>query len=194
MLDFDTCDAARLRRDTNFDGLFFTAVRTTRIYCRPICPARPAASRNVSFYPSAAAAEAAGFRACLRCRPEVAPWCPAWKGTRTTVERALKLIADGALDRSNVSSFAARLGVGSRHLLRLFRQHLGATPIEVATTLRVQRAKQLISDTNLSMTAIAFQAGFTSVRRFNAVFAAAYSMPPSAIRRPQLASQPTRAK
>jgi len=102
-VDFETCDAARLRRDKPFDGLFFAAVRTTRIYCRPICPARPAATRNVSFLPSAPAAEAAGYRPCLRCRPEVALWCPAWKGTRSTVERALKLIEQGALDRGTAS-------------------------------------------------------------------------------------------
>ena len=183
-MDFDTCDRARLRRDPAYDGLFFTAVRTTHIYCRPICPARPASSRNIVFYPSAAAAEAAGFRACLRCRPEVAPWCPAWNGTRTTVERALKLIADGVLDESDIETLATRLGVGPRHLLRLFRKHLDATPTQVACTLRVQRAKRLLSDTTLQISVIALQAGFASVRRFNAVFAATYGRPPSSIRRP----------
>jgi len=182
-LDFDVCDAARLRRDRSFDGVFFTAVRTTRIYCRPICPARPAASRNVSFFPSAAAAEAAGYRPCLRCRPEVAPWCPAWNGTRTTVERALKLIEKGQLDSDRTNALADKLGVGARHLARLFRQHLGATPTQVATSLRVRRAKRLLTDTSLPMAAVAYRSGFGSVRRFNAVFTAIYRMPPSSVRR-----------
>jgi AraC family transcriptional regulator, regulatory protein of adaptative response / methylated-DNA-[protein]-cysteine methyltransferase len=188
LLDFATCDSARLRRDRAFDGLFYTAVRTTGIYCRPICPARPAATRNVSFFASAAAAEAAGYRACLRCRPEVAPWCPAWNGTKTTVDRALGLIRAGVLDAGDVAGLATKLGVGPRHLLRLFRKHLDATPSQVAATLRVQRAKRLISDTELPMTEIAFQSGFKSVRRFNAAFLAAYGRPPSAMvrtRRPR---------
>jgi AraC family transcriptional regulator, regulatory protein of adaptative response / methylated-DNA-[protein]-cysteine methyltransferase len=182
-MDFATCDSARLRRDRAFDGLFFTAVRTTGIYCRPICPARPAATRNVSFFPSAAAAEAAGYRACLRCRPEVAPWCPAWNGTVTTVQRAVGLIRAGALDNGDMASLAIKLGVGPRHLLRLFRKHLEATPSQVAATWRVQRAKRLITNTELAMTEIAFQSGFKSVRRFNAAFLAAYGRPPSAIAR-----------
>lgn len=184
MLDFDVCDAARLRRDQSFDGAFYTAVRTTRIYCRPICPARPAASRNVSFFPSAAAAEAAGYRPCFRCRPEVAPWCPAWNGTRSTVARALKLIESGQLDDDDTSALAGRLGIGSRHLSRLFRHHLGATPTQVATSLRVQRAKRLLTETRLPMAEIAYRSGFGSVRRFNAVFATIYKTPPSSIRRP----------
>jgi AraC family transcriptional regulator, regulatory protein of adaptative response / methylated-DNA-[protein]-cysteine methyltransferase len=184
MLDFVTCDAARLRRDAAFDGVFFTAVRTTGIYCRPICPARPAATHNVRFFPSAAAAEASGYRACLRCRPEVAPWCPAWNGTRTTVSRALRLIEQGALDEGDVEGLAGRLGVGSRHLLRLFRHHLDATPTQVAATWRVQRAKQMVSDTRLPLSEVAFRAGFQSIRRFNAAFSAAYGRPPSSLRRP----------
>src|SRR5499426_3997579 len=120
MLDFATCDRARLARDPRFDGMFFTGVRTTRIYCRPVCPVRPAKGANVTFYPSAAAAEAAGFRPCLRCRPEAAPFSPAWKGSRTTVERALRLIDDGALDSHGVEELAIRLGIGSRQLSRRF--------------------------------------------------------------------------
>lgn len=184
-MNFEVCDAARLRRDKAFDGLFFTAVRTTRIYCRPICPARPAATRNVSFFPSAAAAEAAGYRPCLRCRPEVAPWCPAWNGTKSTVERALKLIERGALDRGSTDELAKQLGIGPRHLLRLFRQHLDASPVQVATSLRVRRAKRLLSETTLSIVRVAFEAGFGSVRRFNAVFSSVYGVAPSAIRRPK---------
>lgn len=183
MLDFDTCNEARLRRDPAFDGLFFTAVRTTRIYCRPVCPVKHPLTSNVSYYPTAAAAEQAGYRPCLRCRPETAPFCPAWKGTRTTVERALRLIEDGALDGGSVDDLAARLGVGARHLSRLFASQVGASPIQLAQTLRVQRAKRLLDDTTLPLTEIAFQAGFGSVRRFNAAFAKLYGRAPSTLKR-----------
>src|SRR2546421_1735054 len=128
-LDAAACERARVRRDRRFDGRFFSGVRTTRIYCRPVCPVRPAKAANVTFYPSAAAAEAAGFRPCLRCRPEAAPFSPAWKGSRTTVERALRLIENGALEKDSVDALADRLGIGSRHLSRLFQRHLGATPV-----------------------------------------------------------------
>src|SRR6266566_6025535 len=113
-LNVATCERARVSRDRRFDGRFFSGVRTTRIYCRPVCPVRPAKAENVSFYPSAAAAERAGFRPCLRCRPETAPFSPAWKGSRTSVERALRLIAEGALDDAGVENFAERLGIGTR--------------------------------------------------------------------------------
>lgn len=173
------------RRDPASDGQFFVGVRTTGIYCRPICPVRHPYRRNVTFLPSAAAAEAAGFRPCLRCRPESAPFSPAWKGSLATVERAVRLIAqEGALDGGGkVEDLAARLGIGARHLLRLFRKHLGASPVQVAKTARVQRAKRLISDTDLPMTDIALKAGFGSLRRFNAVFLEVYRMAPTAIRR-----------
>src|SRR6202165_2185535 len=118
-LDRAICDRARLARDRTFDGAFFSGVRTTRIYCRPVCPVRPAQGRNVEFYATAAAAEAAGFRPCLRCRPETAPFSPAWQGSRTTVHRAMRLIRDGALDRADVKDLAARLRLGARHLDRL---------------------------------------------------------------------------
>ena len=183
MLDFDICNEARLRRDPAFDGVFFIGVKTTGIYCRPVCPARSPLTRNISFYPSAAAAEAAGFRPCLRCRPETAPFSPAWNGTKTTVERALRLIADGALDGGTVEALAGRLGVGPRHLARLFRQHLGASPVQVAKTARVQRAKRLIDGGELTMAEIARAAGFGSLRRFNTVFLELYGRPPSAMRR-----------
>jgi len=183
MLDFDTCEAARQRRDPAFDGVFFTAVRTTRIYCRPVCPVKQPLSRNVTYYPSAAAAEQAGYRPCLRCRPETAPFCPAWNGTRTTVSRALKLIEDGALDTGSVEDLAGRLGIGPRQLSRLFRRHLGASPVQVAKTVRIQRAKRLLDGTGLAITEIAFKAGFGSLRRFNAAFAELYGRPPSAVRR-----------
>ena len=182
MLDFDTCNAARLRRDATFDGRFFIAVKTTKIYCRPVCSARQPLTKNICFYASAAAAEQAGFRPCLRCRPETAPFCPAWKGTRTTVERAMKLIDAGALDSGSVEGLAERLGVGPRHLSRLFNKHLNATPLQVAKTLRIQRAKRLLNGTALAMTAIAEQSGFPSTRAFNAAFAHLYGRPPSTMR------------
>ena len=183
MLDFDTCNAARLRRDPDYDGRFFVGVKTTRIYCRPVCPARQPLTRNVAFYATAAAAEAAGLRPCLRCRPETAPFCPAWNGTRSTVERALRLIGDGALDDGSVGQLAARLGIGPRHLAQLFRRHIGASPSRTAQTMRLQRAKRLLNDTDMNMNEIAFASGFKSLRRFNAVFAGLYGRPPSSIRR-----------
>jgi AraC family transcriptional regulator of adaptative response/methylated-DNA-[protein]-cysteine methyltransferase len=184
-LDFTECDRARLARDPTYDGRFFTGVRTTGVYCRPVCPVRPARSANVSYYPSAAAAEAAGFRPCLRCRPETARFCPAWNGSRTTVERALRLIEEGALDAegSSVEALAARVGIGARQLARLFAKHLQASPSQLAKTVRVQRAKRLLDTTDLAVAEIALKAGFTSLRRFNAVFAETYGRSPSDIRR-----------
>lgn len=182
MLSFETCNAARLRRDPAYDGLFFTAVRTTGIYCRPVCPAKQPHDRNVAYHPTAASAENAGFRPCLRCRPETAPFCPAWNGTKSTVERALKLIAAGSLDAGSVEQLAERLGVSSRHLARLFDKHIGASPMQMARTVRVQRAKRLLNDTDLSMTEIAYRAGFQSLRRFNATFQELYGRPPSRLR------------
>jgi len=149
ILDAAECERARITRDRSYDGRFFTGVRTTRIYCRPVCPVHPARAENVRFFPSAAAAEAAGFRPCLRCRPETAPFSPAWNGSRTTVARALRLIMEGALDNDRLGSLASRLGVGVRHLDRLFVKHLGASPLQVARTNRVQRAKRLLDSTNL---------------------------------------------
>src|SRR5438270_2790628 len=182
MLDAIECDRARLARDPAYDGRFYTSVRTTRIYCRPVCPVHPAHSRNVSFYASAAAAEAAGFRPCLRCRPETAPFSPAWKGSRTTVDRALRLIVSGALDACSVEDLAERLGIGTRHLSRLFQRHLGASPIQVAQTTRLQRAKRLLDQTELTMAEIAMRSGFGSLRRFNAVFVEVYQRRPTQIR------------
>ena len=183
MLDFETCNAARLRRDPDYDGVFFTAVRTTRIYCRPVCPVKQPLTKNVTFYRSAAAAERDGYRPCLRCRPETAPFCPAWNGTKTTVGRALELIQDGVLDEAGVDALAARLGIGARHLARLFRRHLGASPVQTAKTVRLQRAKRLLDDTDLPVAEVAHRAGFKSLRRFNAAFADLYRQPPSEFRR-----------
>ena len=181
-MDFNTCNQARLRRDPAFDGVFFTAVKTTKIYCRPVCPAKQPLDKNVTYYPSAAAAECNGYRPCLRCRPETAPFSPAWKGTKTTVERALRLIEEGALDNGPVDHLAVRLGIGARHLSRLFKQHLGASPAQTAQTIRLQRAKRLLDDPILPAKEIAFQSGFKSVRRFNASFSALYGKSPTAYR------------
>ena len=183
MLDPVECERARVSRDTDYDGRFFTGVRTTGVYCRPVCPVRPARAANVEFFPSAAAAEVAGYRPCLRCRPETAPFSPAWKGSRTTVERALRLVNQGALDEGGVEALAEHLGIGARHLSRLFQKHLAARPTQVAKTARVQRAKRMINATDLPLAEIALRAGFGSLRRFNAVFAEVYKRRPSDIRR-----------
>lgn len=182
-LDHDACYRAILSRDTRFDGRIFGGVKTTGIYCRPICPARTPKPQNITFYPSAAAAEAAGFRACLRCRPETSPDLGAWKGSSSTVSRALSLIEAGALDTGDVEALAGRLGVGDRQLRRLFQTHLGATPIGVAQTRRVLLAKQLIHETDLPMAQVALASGFGSVRRFNETFQALYNRPPATLRR-----------
>lgn len=187
MLDFTDCYEAFRRRDPVLDGMVFVAVKTTGVYCRPVCPARTPLARNVRFYASAAAAERAGFRPCLRCRPETAPLCPAWKGTRTTVERALTLIKDGALDHGSVAALSERLGVGPRHLSRLFAEHLDASPLQVAQTLRLQRAKRLLDDTNLPLALVAERAGFPSPRRMRAAFARLYGRSPSTVRSRHLA-------
>ncbi|HYE45456.1 MAG TPA: AlkA N-terminal domain-containing protein [Caulobacter sp.] len=189
-LDHDACYRAILSRDPRFDGRIFGGVKTTGIYCRPVCPARTPKRENITFYPSAAAAEAAGFRACLRCRPETSPDLGAWKGSSSTVSRALSLIEAGALDSGDVEALAGRLGVGGRQLRRLFQMHLGATPVGVAQTRRVLLAKQLIHETDLPMAQVALAAGFGSVRRFNETFQALYRRPPAALRRRSAGAAP----
>jgi AraC family transcriptional regulator, regulatory protein of adaptative response / DNA-3-methyladenine glycosylase II len=181
--DHASCYRAIAARDRRFDGYIFTGVKTTGIYCRPICPARLPQSENVIFYPSAAAAQEAGFRPCLRCRPETAPDTPAWRGTSATIGRALRLIDAGALDENSVAHLAMRLGLGERQLRRLFIKHVGASPVGVALTRRINLAKQLIHETNLPMAQIALGSGFGSIRRFNEVFQRLFARPPSAIRR-----------
>src|SRR5215813_15364367 len=183
--DLNICYRALQSRDQRFDGLLFVGVTSTGIYCRPVCPARTAKIENCRFFASAAAAQEAGFRPCLRCRPETAPDLASWRGTSNTVSRAMALIADGALDEDDagVEALAERLGIGERHLRRLFVQHLGASPVVVAQTRRVLFAKQLIHETNLPMTEVALAAGFGSIRRFNEVFRKLFQRPPSALRR-----------
>jgi len=184
MASDDICYRALSTHDARFDGRLFVGVTSTGIYCRPICPARVPQRKNCRFYPSAAAAQAAGFRPCLRCRPEISPDAAAWRGTSNTVSRALAMIAEGALDGgdSSVTDLAERLGMGERQLRRLFDKHLGVPPVAVAQTRRVLFAKQLIQETQLSMTAIAEASGFGSVRRFNDAFLKLYRRSPRDLR------------
>ena len=181
--DPTVCYRALKARDRRFDGRFFTAVKTTGIYCRPVCPARIPKRENCLFVASAAAAEADGYRSCLRCRPEAAPGSPAWTGVQASVTRALRLIDQGVLDTQNVDDLATRLGIGARHLRRLFVAHVGASPQAVAATRRLALAKQLITDTDLPMSEVAFSAGYQSLRRFNDAVRSAYKVSPSELRR-----------
>jgi AraC family transcriptional regulator, regulatory protein of adaptative response / DNA-3-methyladenine glycosylase II len=176
------CDRARIARDARFDGRFFIAVLSTGIYCRPICPSPHARRENVRYFLSAAEAVAAGFRACLRCRPEAAPGTPRWKGTASTVSRALRLIEEGTLQEQSLAELARRLGVSARQLHRLFAIHLGASPTAVAKTWRLNFARRLLCDTDLPMSRVAMSAGFRTVRRFNAEIREVYGRTPSQLR------------
>ncbi len=182
LLNPDDYEDARQARDPRFDGRFFVGVLTTGIYCRPVCPVRVPKKENVQLYRSAAAAAAAGFRPCLRCRPESSPGTPAWSGASWKVSRALQLIDQGVLDDASVEDLAGQLDIGARQLSRLFQQHLGASPIEVAQTRRLHFAKKLLDETDLNFTEICFAAGFGSVRRFNAVFNKTYGRSPKQLR------------
>jgi AraC family transcriptional regulator of adaptative response / DNA-3-methyladenine glycosylase II len=181
-LDWQVCSRARLSRDARFDGKFYIGVRTSGVYCRPICPARTAKESNVRYFCTAAAAAEAGFRPCLRCRPECSPGTPAWAGTSSTVSRALRLIAEGALDENSMERLAEQLGVGPRHLRRLFVRYLGAPPSAVANTRRLLFAKKLIDETDLPMVQVALASGFGCVRRFNAAIQSTYHRTPSQLR------------
>eukprot|EP01093_Parvamoeba_rugata_P014440 TRINITY_DN4673_c0_g5_i2.p1 TRINITY_DN4673_c0_g5~~TRINITY_DN4673_c0_g5_i2.p1 ORF type:complete len:501 (-),score=87.59 TRINITY_DN4673_c0_g5_i2:3722-5224(-) len=182
-LNNDICYQALKTRDRRFDGRFYTAVLTTGIFCRPICPAVTPKRANVEFYPSAEAAIAHGFRPCLRCRPEAAPGSPASAGVHATVARAVRLIDQGVLETGSIADLADRLGVGDRHLRRIFKEHTGVTPQEHAKARRLLRARQLIVDSNLTMIEIADIAGFGSLRRFNDAMKQAYGQAPTAFRR-----------
>jgi AraC family transcriptional regulator, regulatory protein of adaptative response / DNA-3-methyladenine glycosylase II len=182
-LDRGALDRARLSRDPRFDGKFFIAVTSTGIYCRPVCPSPTSKTENVRYYATAAAAAEGGFRPCLRCRPEAAPGTPAWLGTSAVVRRALRLIQEGALDEACVDALSAQLGVGSRHLHRLFVQHVGASPTTVAQTRRLSFAKRLLDETALPITEIALAAGFRSIRRFNDAFQKTYRRAPRELRK-----------
>jgi len=181
-LDAKTCYQAFVRHDRRFDGRVFAGIVTTGIYCRPVCPVVTAKFENARFFACAAAAEAAGFRPCLRCRPEAAPGTPAWLGTSAVVSRALRLIGDTGIADDNIEAFALRLGVGARQLRRLFAQHLGASPVQIARARRVHFARRLIDETTLSMSTIAFAAGFASIRQFNHAMRATFRQTPTALR------------
>ena len=183
VLDAKVCQSARLSRDSRFDGKFFTAVLTTGIYCRPICPATPPKEENVQYFETAVAAANAGFRPCLRCRPDSAPGSSAWAGTDTTLRRAVRLIHEGALADGSLVELADRLGISDRYLRKLFQQKLGVSPKQYALYQQLLLAKQLLHRSRLPITDIALATGFGSVRRFNDCFAKNFRLTPSAIRR-----------
>jgi AraC family transcriptional regulator, regulatory protein of adaptative response / DNA-3-methyladenine glycosylase II len=188
-LDREACYRALRTRDRRFDGRFYIAVVSTGVFCRPVCPARAPLPEHCVFYPSAAAAHAAGFRPCLRCRPELAPGVAGWRGTANTVSRALALIADGAWrEDEDVEALAERLGVGGRHLRRLFTLHVGAPPVAVAQAQRVLFAKRLIAETAMPMAEVALASGFGSVRRFNHVMRRTFGRAPRELRRARAAA------
>jgi len=182
-LDANACYRIIQARDARFDGKFFTGVTSTGIYCRPICPARTPKRENVRFFSCAAAAEAAGFRPCKRCRPETAPGTPAWNGTATTVRSGLRLISSGFLDEHPVTELAAILGMGERHLRRLFVEHVGVAPAAVALSRRAHFAARMLKDTDLPVSQVAMSAGFGSIRQFNDVFRLVFGEPPGSVRR-----------
>lgn len=174
---------ARKARDARFDGVFFIAVKTTGIYCRPVCPAKPPLERNVEYHLSAVAAAQAGFRPCLRCRPESAPHSPAWQGVQTSLERAIKLIQSGALQEGSLEDLATRLGISSRYLRHLFQQSLGVSPKRFAIYHQCMFAKQLLHNTGLPINEIAFSSGFNSLRRFNEAMQQHIGLSPRQIRK-----------
>ncbi len=183
-MEFDPaiCWPAISARDRRFDGRFFAGVITTKVYCRPICPIPLRKAENVRWFSSAALAEAQGFRPCRRCRPHTSPGTPAWHGTLAVVLRALRLIEGGALDHGNVDELAAHVGIGSRHLRRLFAEHLGAAPIQIANARRLRSARDLLRTTALSVTQVASSAGFHSVRQFNHAIRSSFEQSPSELR------------
>lgn len=180
--DFEACYRAVQSRDARFDGWFFTAVRTTGVYCRPSCPATTPLAANVTFFPSAAAAQGHGYRACRRCRPDASPGSPAWDQRADTVARAMRLIADGVVDREGVGGLASRLGYSSRQLVRQMRAELGAGPLALARAQRAQTARLLIESSDLSLAEVAFAAGFGSVRQFNDCLHRVFGTTPRALR------------
>ena len=180
--DFDSCYRAVQSKDARFDGWFVTAVRSTGIYCRPSCPARAPLARNLEFLPTAAAAQRAGFRACKRCRPDASPGSPEWNARGDVVARAMRLIADGTVDRAGVTGLAARLGYTTRQLERLLLAEVGANPLALARAQRTQTARVLIETTDLPFSDVAFAAGFSSIRQFNDTIREICALPPTALR------------
>src|SRR5918995_5027228 len=181
--DVDRCYRAVQSKDARFDGWFVTAVLTTGIYCRPSCPVRPPFARNVRFYPTAAAAQCAGFRACKRCRPDASPGSPEWNTRADIVARAMRLIADGVVDRDGVAGLARRLSYTERHLHRLLCAEVGAGPLALARAQRSHTARLLIETTDLPITEVAFAAGFTSIRQFNDTIREVFAVTPTELRR-----------
>ncbi len=182
-LDSNICYRAMRARDARFDGRFFVAVSSTHIYCRPVCTVKPPRRENCRFYPSAAAAESAGYRPCLRCRPELAPGNASVDATTRLAQAAASMLEDHTLEGDSLEAVAARLGITDRHLRRAFRAEFGVSPVAFAQTQRLLLAKRLLTDTALPVTEIAFASGFASVRRFNALFKAQYRLQPSQLRR-----------
>src|SRR5471030_1840639 len=174
---------AHLARDVRFDGKFFVAVKTTKIYCRPICTARKAKLKNLEFFIHAAQAEEAGFRPCLRCRPETAPGSSAWIGTSATVQRAIRLMDCYALEELSIGDMATKLGIGERWLRELFQQQVGASPQAILLSKKLDIARNLLDESSLSITDIAFSSGFQSLRRFNDAFKTRFQKTPSAFRK-----------
>jgi len=181
-LDHDTCYRAVAGRDRRFDGVFFTAVHSTGIYCRPSCPARTPKATNVSFHRTAAAAQSAGFRACKRCLPGASPGSPEWDVAADVAGRAMRLIADGLVEREGVGGLASRLGFSARHLTRLLTRELGAGPLALARAQRAQHARTLVESTDWPLQEVAFAAGFASVRQFNDTMREVYAATPSELR------------
>lgn len=181
-LDFDRCYSAVSSRDARFDGQFFTAVRSTGIYCRPSCPARVPKPENITFLPTAAAAQHSGYRACLRCAPDAVPGSPQWNTRSDLAARAMRLIADGAIERGGVESVAAALGYSTRQLTRVLTDELGAGPLALGRAHRAHTARLLIQTTRMSMSDIAFAAGFTSIRQFNDTVREVFATTPTAMR------------
>ena len=189
MLDIGACWQAMCSRDPRFDGRFFVGARTTGLYCRNVCPVPFAKPTNIILFACSAAAESAGFRPCKRCQPQAAPGTPAWLGTSAVVSRAFRLILEGALNEGSAEDLAERMGLGSRQLHRLFVQHLGASPLKIATTHRVHLARKLIDESKLPMTQIAFCSGFKSIREFNHAVRLSTRQSPSELRRAAKASR-----
>jgi AraC family transcriptional regulator, regulatory protein of adaptative response / DNA-3-methyladenine glycosylase II len=187
------CWKAISTRDRRFDGRFFVGVVTTKVYCRPICPVPLRKPENVKWFPSAASAKAQGFRPCRRCRPQTSPGTPAWHGTSAVVSRALRLIEAGAMDSGNVDELAEHVGIGSRHLRRLFAEHLGAAPIQIANARRLRFARHLLRETTLSLNKVALSAGFQSIRQFNHAIRSSFAQSPSELRRIESSIGPSKA-
>ncbi len=185
-LTFEQCQAARMARDSRFDGRFFVAVKTTGIFCRPICPANLPKEENVEYFTDKAQAIKAGYRPCLRCRPDSAPGSWAWKGVETTFQRAIRMIDNGELHHHSVAELAERVGISDRYLRMLFEQYLGMSPKQYAQYQQLMFAKQMLHSSSMSVTEVGFAAGFNSTRRFNDAFQKLLKLTPSQVRRSEL--------